>query len=60
MLLKAWRLSRDVDADYKATDVIAVDAPVSEMPSALLDFTEFTIIEREIFVMSQSLCMGKN
>jgi len=55
--VEGWRLSRDVDADYKATDVIAVDAPVSEFPSALLNFTEFTIIEREIFCSLRSHCV---
>lgn len=45
----AWRLSRDVEATYDAEAVLAVDAPVIEMPSALLNFIDMTIIEREIF-----------
>jgi len=55
--VEAWRLSRDTEADYRATDVIAVDAPVSEMPSALLNFTNFTIIEREIFCSLRNHCV---
>lgn len=45
----AWRLSRD-PSQHPDTEMIAgVDAPVMEMPSAILNFQEFTIVEREIF-----------
>lgn len=44
----AWTLSRDKDADYTADTVAKVDAPVIEMPSALLEFCDFAIYEREI------------
>lgn len=47
--VKAWSLSRDPQADYAVDMIAAVDAPVMEMPTALLNFENFTIIEREIF-----------
>ena len=47
--VKAWRFSRDIAMDYDPEEIMAVDAPVIEMPSALLHFIDFTILEREIF-----------
>jgi hypothetical protein len=47
--VNAWRFSRDQSAAYNPLEIMAVDAPVIEMPSALLHFIDFTIVEREIF-----------
>lgn len=46
--LEAWRLSRDKNALTPIDTVCKIDAPVIEMPSALLNFEDFTILEREI------------
>lgn len=53
----AWRLSREVDVPVEWRDVYTVDCPVNEMPSALLHFHEFTILEREIFSSSRTHVM---
>lgn len=42
--ITAWQLSRDAGVPFNV-----IDAPVMEMPSALLNFVDFTIMEREIF-----------
>lgn len=47
--ITAWTLSRDLDVAYSAEEIAKVDAPVLEMPSALLAFENLMIIEREIF-----------
>lgn len=52
--LDAWSLSRDPAKEYEAAEVMAVDAPVTEMPSALLHFMNFTILEREIFFSARN------
>ena len=49
MAQTAWRLSRDIAVTTPLEEVLAVDAPVAEMPCYLLHFEDFTIIEREIF-----------
>jgi hypothetical protein len=46
---QAWRLSRDPEVETPLHEVLAVDAPVNEMPCYVLHFENFTIIEREIF-----------
>ena len=46
--IDAWLLSRDIKEDYNIESIVKVDAPVMEMPSALLNFENFTILEREI------------
>jgi hypothetical protein len=45
----AWRHSRDHDIVTPLHEVLAVDAPVNEMPCYVLLFEDFTILEREIF-----------
>lgn len=51
---QAWRLSRDIQ-DYPSRNTVApVDAPVNEMPSAILHFKDFMILEREIFVVPRN------
>jgi hypothetical protein len=47
--LAAWRLSRDPNVETPMAEVLAVDAPVNEMPCYVLLFEDFTILEREIF-----------
>jgi len=49
MAQEAWRLSRDPDVQTPLAEVLAVDAPVNEIPCYVLHFQDFTIIEREIF-----------
>lgn len=49
-----WRLSRDLGAEVGWAEVFDVDVPVNELPSALLHFRDFTILEREIFFSSRS------
>jgi hypothetical protein len=54
---QAWRLSRDPDklADWR--EVCRIDAPVTEMPSALCYFSGFTILEREVIASSRTHVM---
>lgn len=46
---EAWRLSRDISQRTKFAEISSTDAPVNELPSAVLHFEDFTILEREIF-----------
>jgi hypothetical protein len=46
---QAWALSRDPTYTTPLNEVLAVDAPVNELPSVVLHFQNFTILEREIF-----------
>ncbi len=47
--LEGWRLSRHQSAAASWDEVYTLDLPVNELPSAVLNFQDFTIIEREIF-----------
>lgn len=49
-----WRLSRDVDSHPDPNEIALVDAPVNELPSALLHFQDFMILEREIFASARN------
>ena len=51
--VEAWRRSRNLQGEYNLREIASVDAPVNEMPSALLHFKDFTILEREIFFSSR-------
>lgn len=44
-----WRLSRDLSDEVGWQGVFDVDVPVNEMPSAMINFSGMTILEREIF-----------
>lgn len=55
--LAAWRLSRDPMVDTPLPEVLAVDAPVNEMPCYVLLFEDFTILEREIFTTPRNHAM---
>lgn len=46
--VEAWRLSRDPQGSYDVDAIAAVDAPVMEFPTAMVNFENFTIAEREI------------
>jgi hypothetical protein len=48
-----WSNSRDRDQNYN-WEVASIDAPVNELPTVLLEFVDFTILEREIFTSSRS------
>jgi len=50
---EAWRLSREVDVPVEWSEIAALDCPVNEMPSALLHFRDFTILEREIIASNR-------
>jgi hypothetical protein len=50
---EAWRLSREVDKPVEWSEIAALDCPVNEMPSALLHFKDFTILEREIIASNR-------
>lgn len=52
--IAGWGNSRDRHGLYGAEDMAGVDAPVNELPSALLEFKEFMILEREIFVTARN------
>lgn len=54
---EAWRLSRDVSAEVDVADVLDIDSPHNEMPSAFCHFREFTILEREILASSRTHVM---
>jgi len=45
---KAWEISRPKDVDSKIEDIIKIDAPILDIPSATLH-VKSTILEREIF-----------
>jgi len=47
--LEGWRLSRHQAAAATWDEVYTLDLPVNELPSAVLNFRDFTIVEREIF-----------
>jgi hypothetical protein len=52
-----WRLSRDVNSHVKWQDVFAVDVPVNELPSMVVHFEDFTILEREIMASPRNHVM---
>lgn len=52
-----WELSRDSAQDYDIEAIKKVDAPVMELPSYLLLFEDFTILEREIFATPRNHVM---
>jgi hypothetical protein len=54
---EAWRLSRDVSKAVQWSDIYTVDSPSGEMPSAFCHFSDFTILEREIFASSRTHVM---
>jgi hypothetical protein len=50
--VQGWQNSRDNEAvNYT---IATIDAPVNELPSMLLKFEDFTIIEREIFFSARN------
>jgi hypothetical protein len=54
---EAWALSRDPMVKTPLDEVLAVDAPVNELPSVVLHFENFTILEREIFTTPRNHCI---
>lgn len=48
--VEAWARSRDLPGEPNASDVMLIDASVTEMPTALFEFQDFMILERELFV----------
>jgi hypothetical protein len=50
---EAWRLSREVEVSVEWNEIAALDCPVNEMPSALVHFKDFTILEREIIASNR-------
>lgn len=52
-----WELSRDPAQTYAIEEIAKVDAPVMELPSYLLFFEDFTILEREIFATPRNHVM---
>ena len=51
---EVWRLSRDVDKSVEWDEILAVDGPVTEFPSAVVHFRDFMLLEREIFCSSRT------
>lgn len=51
---RAWQFSRDVTQFPPVDTVASIDAPVAEMPCAVLHFQDFCIIEREIFLSARN------
>ena len=51
---EVWRLSRDVDKNVEWDEILAIDGPVTEFPSAVVHFRDFTLLEREIFCSSRT------
>jgi hypothetical protein len=48
--LQGWQRSRDLQQPATVGDIVQIDASVNELPSALLHFKDYMIIERELFV----------
>lgn len=55
--LEGWRNSRSADAAKNWREVFTIDVPVNELPSAVLRFDGFTILEREVFATLRSHVM---
>ena len=53
----AWRLSRDPATTTPMQEVLAVDAPVNEIPCYVLLMEDMTILEREIFATPRNHVM---
>jgi len=51
---EVWRLSRDVDKNVEWDEILAIDGPVTEFPSAVVHFRDFMLLEREIFCSSRT------
>lgn len=50
---QAWRLSRDVEKPVEWDEVMLIDGPVTEFPSAVCHCRDFTLIEREIIASNR-------
>jgi hypothetical protein len=57
MAAEAWRLSRDVDSPIQWHDIATIDGPVNEFPSAVVNLSEVTLLEREIFASNRTHVM---